>query len=200
MITLPPDISWLRGEYSEECYGFIYVRATPEQVVARLGGRWEDFTPGPFPDDPDRYPGPGEPLGVTAIGDWTFVFDPDWLGTREDVIIGLSEGTRLVSQAALGIEDTDYFHWCEDGEIRFRYGGDDGWLMETPDELVDAMAEIDRLYPSAPRLYEGPAFLLVEHLTGIRLTEQLLTGSTFMWGVVPHSVPARCARRSEGLA
>ncbi|MEV1167107.1 DUF6461 domain-containing protein [Nonomuraea sp. NPDC049784] len=119
------------------------------------------------------------------MSDWTFVFDPDWLGTCEDVITKLSEGTRLVSQAALGIKDMDYFYWCEDGEIRFAWGGDDGYLLGTPDELVDTMAEIDRLYPSLPRLYEGLAFLLVEHLTDIRPTEQLLKGSTFMWGVIP---------------
>ncbi|MEV4744810.1 DUF6461 domain-containing protein [Streptosporangium sp. NPDC049248] len=185
MTMQPLDVSWLRGEYSEECYSFIYIRATPEQVVARLGGRWEDFTPGPFPDDPDHYPCSGEPLGVTSIGDWTFVFDPDWLGTREDVITELSEGTRLVSQAALAIKGMDYFYWCENGEIRFCSGVDDEYATETPDELVDTMAEIDRLHPSFFPFYEGPAFLLVEHLTGIRVTEQLLKGSTFMWGVVP---------------
>lgn len=185
MTMQPLDISWLCGEYSEECYSFIYIRATPEQVVARLGGRWEDFTPSPFPDDPDHYPHSGEPLGVTSIGDWTFVFDPDWLGTREDVIAKLSEGTRLVSQAALAIKGLDYFYWCENGEIRFCSGVDDEYATETPDELVDTMAEIDRLYPSFFPFYEGPAFLLVEHLTGIRVTEQLLKGSMFMWGVVP---------------
>lgn len=84
-----------------------------------------------------------------------------------------------------GIKDMDYFYWCEGGEIRFAWGGDDGYLTEIPDELVDTMAEIDRLYPSSPRLYRGPAFLLVEHLTGIRVTEQLLKSSTLMWGVVP---------------
>ncbi|MFD0886288.1 DUF6461 domain-containing protein [Streptosporangium algeriense] len=181
----PLDTSWLRGEYSEECYSFIYVRATPDQVVARLGGRWEDFTPGPFPDDPDDYPRHGEPLGVTAIGDWTFVFDSGWLGTYEGVITELSRGTRLVSQAALAIKGLDYFYWCENGEIRFTWGIDDEHLAETPDELVDTMAEIDRLYPSFPPLYEGPAFLFVEHLTGIRVTKQLLKDSTFLWGVVP---------------
>lgn len=190
MTTLPPDVSWLRGEYTEECYSFIYVRATPEQVVARLGGRWEDFTPGPFPDDPDHYPGPGEALGVTAIGDWTFVFDPDWLGTCEDVITRLSQGTRLVSQAALGIKCMDYFYWYEDGEIRFCFEADDGYVMETPAELAHTMAEIDRLYPSLPQLYDGPAFLLVERLTGIRTTERLLKGSMFMWGVVPQPTPS----------
>ncbi|WP_373292640.1 DUF6461 domain-containing protein [Microbispora bryophytorum] len=101
----------------------------------------------------------------------------------------VSEGTRLVSQAALAIKDTDYFYWCEDGEIRFAWGGDDGYLTEIPDELVDTMAEIDRLYPSGPRLYRGPAFLLVEHLTGIRATEQLLKGSTLMWS--PQNRPSR---------
>ncbi|ACZ86579.1 DUF6461 domain-containing protein [Streptosporangium roseum] len=185
MTMQPLDISWLCGEYSEECYSFIYIRATPEQVIARLGGRWEDFTPGPFPDDPDHYPRSGEPLGVTSIGDWTFVFDPDWLGTCEDVITELSQGTRLVSQAALAIKGMDYFYWCENGEIRFCFGVDAEHPTETPDELVDTMTEIDRLYPSFPPLYEGPAFLLVEHLTGIRVTEHLLKGSTFMWGVVP---------------
>jgi hypothetical protein len=185
MTLQPLDISWLCGEYAEECYSFIYIRATPEQVVARLGGRWEDFTPGPFPDDPDHYPDRKGLLGVTPIGDWTFIFDPGWLGTCEDVITELSEGTRLVSQAALGIKDLDYFYWCEEGEIRFAWGGDEGFLTETPDELVDTMTEIDRLYPSRPRLYRGPAFLLVEHLTGIRATERLLKSSTLRWGVVP---------------
>ncbi|MFB9965696.1 DUF6461 domain-containing protein [Sinosporangium siamense] len=185
MTLQPLDVSWLRGEYSEERYSFVYVRATPEQVVARLGGRWEHFAPGPFPDDPDRYPGPEGPLGVAAVGDWTFVFDPDWLGTREDVIIDLSRGTRLVSQAALGVKCLEYFHWCEDGEIRLAFGGDEGYLTEIPDELMDTMAEFDRLYPPLPRLYDGPAFLLVEHLTGIRVTEQLVKGLTFMWGTVP---------------
>lgn len=185
MTMQPLDVSWLRGEYSEERYSFIYIRATPQQVVANLGGHWETFTPGPFPEDPDHYPDPGEPLGVTAVGDWTFVFDTDWLGTREDVIAQLSKGTRLVSQAALGIEDMDYFYWCEDGEIRFAWGGDEGYLTDIPDELKDPMTEIDRLYPSSPRLYEGPAFLLVEHLTGIRPTEHLLKSFTLMWGTVP---------------
>ncbi|GAA4046553.1 DUF6461 domain-containing protein [Nonomuraea soli] len=178
----PVDASWLCGEYGEECYSFIYVRATPEEVVGRLGGRWEEFTPGPFPDDPDEFPTDGDPLGVTSIGEWTFVFDPDWTGTDEKVITRLSKGTRLVSQAALGIDDTDYFYWCEDGEIRYGWGGDDGPLTEVPVELADTMAEIDRLYPGAPRLYRGPAFLLVEHLTGIRPTEHLLKGLTLRWG------------------
>lgn len=101
------------------------------------------------------------------------------------MITELSKGTRLVSQAALAIKGIDYFYWCEDGEIRFCSGDDDGYLIGTPDELVDTMADIDRLYPRFSYFYNGPAFLLVEHLTGIRATERLLKDSTFRWGVVP---------------
>ncbi|MEU4834929.1 DUF6461 domain-containing protein [Streptosporangium sp. NPDC023615] len=203
MTMQPPDVSWLRGEYGEECYSFIYVRATPQQVIARLGGRWEDFTPGPFPDDPDQYPSHGEPLGITSIGDWTFVFDPDWLGTDEDVITMLSEGTRLVSQAALAIKGLDYFHWCEDGEIRFFWGVDAEYPAEDPDEITDTMTEIHRLHPPfSHHYYQGPAFLLVEHLTGIRVTERLLKDSTFMWGFAPERTapPAGELFRPEATA
>ncbi|WP_225878733.1 DUF6461 domain-containing protein [Spongiactinospora rosea] len=190
MTMQPPDVSWLCGEYSEDHYSFIYVRATPEEVVARLGGHWAGFQPGPFPDDPDDdYPDRDGPLGVTAIGDWTFVFDTDWLGTDPNVIRKLSKGTRLVSQAALGVKCIDYFYWCEDGEIRFCFEHDEGYPMDPPAELAPTMAEIDRLYPPLVRPHDGPAFLLVEHLTGIRPTERLLKGSTLMWGVVPE--PAR---------
>ncbi|GLX00841.1 DUF6461 domain-containing protein [Microtetraspora sp. NBRC 16547] len=70
-------------------------------------------------------------------------------------------------------------------EIRFGFWAQEGYMMDTPDELVDTMAEIDRLYPGLPYPCEGPAFLLAERLTGITLTQQLLAESTFYWGVVP---------------
>ncbi len=186
MTTHPLDVSWLCGEYTEYGYSFIYVRDAPEQAIARLGGRWEDFTPGPFPGNPDKFPFPGDPIGIASIGEWSFIVESGSLGTREeDVLPSLSKGTRLVSQFALSIKGLDYFYWFEDGEIRFGFWAQEGYMMETPDELVDTMAEIDRLYPGLPYLYEGPAFLLAERLTGITLTQKLLADSTFYWGAVP---------------
>lgn len=184
MIMQPIDVSWLCGEYGEECYSFIYVRMAPEQAVALLGGDYADFEPARLPDDPDDWPHSDDPLGVASVGDWTIICDPDWLGTDQKLITRLSEGTRLVSHAALGIKDTDEFSWCEDGEVKYLYGGDDAFVMDPPGELVGVMEEIDKLYPSIPRLYRGPAFLLIEHLTGIRPTEELLKSLTFMWGTV----------------
>jgi hypothetical protein len=183
MTVQPVDVSWLLGEYGEFAYCFVYVRATPEEVVTRLGGRWTEFEPGPFPGDSDRIlDSGGSSIGVTPIGEWAFIVDTAAFGLREDVVTRLSAGTRLVSQFALSVEGVDDIHWCEDGEVRYYLGGDDKFVMETPDELVPVMAEIDRVYPSWSGFYDGPAFLLVEHLTGIRLTEELVRDSTFMWG------------------
>nr|WP_169806315.1 hypothetical protein [Herbidospora sakaeratensis] len=54
MIMQPIDVSWLCGEYGEEHYAFIYLRTTPEEAVARLGGRYANFTdPAPLPHEPD---------------------------------------------------------------------------------------------------------------------------------------------------
>nr|WP_062335440.1 DUF6461 domain-containing protein [Herbidospora sakaeratensis] len=114
------------------------------------------------------------------MGDWTIICDSDWLGTDEELITRLSQGTRLVSHFALGVDDTDDFYWCENGEIKYLYGGDDAFIMDPPAELAGVMDEIDQLYPSIPRLYRGP---------GIRPTEELLRGLTFRWGTLPNSAP-----------
>ncbi|MFI6811547.1 DUF6461 domain-containing protein [Nonomuraea sp. NPDC050328] len=184
MTPPPPDFTWLYGEYGEYGYSFLYVRDTPERAVARLGGRWPDFTPGPFPEDADQLCSPGEPAGVAAIGDWTFVIESDLRYLYEDLLARLSEDTTLVTQAALSIEGADNFAWYEDGAVRFECGSDDGFFREPPDELTAVLAEADRLFPEA-QLYEGPAFMLVEHLTGIRLTEELVRGLDFAWGHLP---------------
>ncbi|KAB8188801.1 hypothetical protein FH608_042745 [Nonomuraea phyllanthi] len=125
MAMRPFDVSWLRGEYSEEYYGFItsVPRLNRWLPASAVGGRTSYRAPSPTTRITTQALGSLSASPPSATGR---VFDPDWLGTREDVITKLSEGTRLVPQAALGIEDMDYFSWCEDGEIRFAWGGDDG--------------------------------------------------------------------------
>ncbi|MEV4804052.1 DUF6461 domain-containing protein [Nonomuraea sp. NPDC049421] len=83
------------------------------------------------------------------------------------------------------------FHWVEDGEIRlsfdplfpsFRHGS-------APDELVETMRragfdlgdDIDR------GIHDKAAFALAEHLTGVRLTPQLLEEATYLCGLAPRS-------------
>ncbi|GAB2466792.1 hypothetical protein GCM10027187_38770 [Streptosporangium sandarakinum] len=188
MIATPDDYAWLTEAADNWC--FTYVRGlTPEQVVIRRGGRPEDFTPMTYDELGDAAfsgsSGPGAFIGVTTIGDWAFVIEPDWNGIAEGVIMPLSAGTRLVSHYLMTIKALDYFYWIEDGELRFCFVAQEGYMEEVPDELVETMGRIDSVHSSFSNLHDGPAFLLAERLTGITLTPQLLEESTYLCGVVP---------------
>ncbi|MET9342683.1 DUF6461 domain-containing protein [Nonomuraea sp. NPDC003804] len=188
MIATPDDYAWLAEAADNWC--FTYVRGlTPEQVVIRRGGRPEGFTPMTYDELGDaafsNFSGPGAFIGVTTIGDWAFVIEPDWNGIAEGVIMPLSAGTRLVSHYLMTIKALDYFYWIEDGELRFCFVAQEGYMEKVPDELVETMGQIDSVHSSFPNLHDGPAFLLAERLTGITLTPQLLEESTYLCGVVP---------------
>ncbi|MDX3099769.1 DUF6461 domain-containing protein [Nonomuraea angiospora] len=191
MIATPDDYAWLSYErFPElaEAYCFAYVRGlAPEQLVVRLGGRPEDFTPMTLEElietrRKNSYDTTF--LGATTIDDWVFIVEPNGgLGADEKIIAALSAGTRLVSHFR-DVEGVEYFYWSEDGKIRFCFIADEGYSEEVPDEVVETMQRLDAdyrdLYPS-----DGPAFLLVERLTGITLTPELLEGSTYLCGVIP---------------
>ncbi|GAA2379340.1 hypothetical protein GCM10010404_39650 [Nonomuraea africana] len=113
---------------------------------------------------------------------------------------------RLVSHFYLDVDGMDYFHWIDDGKIRFEFLHQEGyshWIKdgkiqlefphhesyseEMPDELAETLERIDSpVYPNADP-HEGPAFLLAERLTGITMTPQLLEESTYLCGGVPRS-------------
>ncbi|MFI7707839.1 DUF6461 domain-containing protein [Nonomuraea sp. NPDC049480] len=191
MIATPGDYAWFSYErFPElaEAYCFTYVRGlAPEQLVVRLGGRLEDFTPMTLEkliETSHRNSYDTAFLGATTIGDWAFIVEPNGgLGADEEIITSLSAGTRLVSHFR-DVEGVEYFYWSEDGKIRFCFIADEGYSEEVPDEVVETMQRIDadyrHLYPS-----DGPAFLLAEHLTGITLSPELLEGSTYLCGVIP---------------
>ncbi|MCC5581436.1 hypothetical protein IMZ11_38120 [Microtetraspora sp. AC03309] len=191
MIATSDDYAWFSYErFPElaEAYCFTYVRGlAPEQLVVRLGGQPEDFTPMTLEElieTRHRNSYDTAFLGATTIGDWVFIVEPNGgLGADEKIITSLSAGTRLVSHFR-DVEGVEYFYWSEDGKIRFCFIADEGYAEEVPDEVMGTMQRIDadyrRLYPS-----DGPAFLLAEHLTGITLTPELLEGSTYLCGVIP---------------
>ncbi|TQS21200.1 DUF6461 domain-containing protein [Microbispora sp. KK1-11] len=191
MIATFDDYAWFSYErFPElaEAYCFTYVRGlAPEQLVVRLGGQPEDFTPMTLEELIEtRYRNSYDTafLGATTIGDWVFIVEPNGgLGADEKIITSLSAGTRLVSHFR-DVEGVEYFYWSEDGKIRFCFIADEGYAEEVPDEVMRTMQRIDadyrHLYPS-----DGPAFLLAEDLTGITLTPELLEGSTYLCGVIP---------------
>ncbi|MBF8188618.1 hypothetical protein ITP53_23395 [Nonomuraea sp. K274] len=183
------DYSWFSVERFPDladAYCFTYVRGlSPEELVGRLGARTEDFALmglGELVDaayaEPDRE---GMFFGATAVGDWVFIVQPNGLlGINEDIIMPLSAGTRLVSHFR-NIKGNEYFYWIEDGQLRFSFVPQDGFSEEVPDELVAIMERIGE----RTDLHDGPAFLLTERLTGIRLTPQLLEESIYLSGACP---------------
>ncbi|MFI7043461.1 DUF6461 domain-containing protein [Streptosporangium sandarakinum] len=194
MIATPGDYAWFSYErFPElaEAYCFTYVRGlTPGQLVVRLGGRPEDFTPMTFDELVGTRYGNGYDtafLGAATIGDWVFMVEPNGgLGADEEIITSLSAGTRLVSHFR-DVEGVEYFYWSEDGEIRFCFVADEGYSEEVPEEVVGIMRRIDAGHGHLPP-GDGPAFLLAEHLTGVTLTPELLEGSTYLCGVIPEPI------------
>jgi hypothetical protein len=101
--------------------------------------------------------------------------------------VPLSAGTRLVSLYRLDIKGLEEFRWVEDGDIRFAFWAQEGY-SEVPDELVETMKQIDHDYGEDKyELYRGPGLVLIERLTGIKLSPQVLEGSTYLSGVISRS-------------
>lgn len=206
MIATPDDYSWFSRERFPDladAYCFTYIRGlTPEELVTRLGVRVEDCSRMTL-DEVIR----GHCFGAVAVGEWVLMVEANsGFGITEEIIMPLSVGTRLVSHFYLEVEGMDYFHWIEDGKIRFEFLHQEGyshWIKdgkiqlefphqegyseEMPDELAETLERIDSpIYPIAEP-HEGPAFLLAERLTGITMTPQLLEESTYLCGGVPGS-------------
>ncbi|GAA2859955.1 DUF6461 domain-containing protein [Nonomuraea rubra] len=191
MIATPGDFAWFSYErFPElaEAYCFTYVRGlTPERLVARLGGRPEEFTPMTLEKLIEASYRNGYDtafLGATTVGDRVFIVEPNGgLGADEEIITSLSAGTRLVSHFR-DVEGLEYFYWSENEKLRFWFLADEGYAEEVPDEVLEIMRRIDTgqglLHPS-----DGPAFVLAERLTGITLTPELLEGSVYLCGVIP---------------
>ncbi|GII05302.1 DUF6461 domain-containing protein [Planobispora takensis] len=212
MIATPDDYSWFSRERFPEladAHCFTYVRGlTPEEVVNRLGVRVEACSRMTL-DELIRYSHSGsherDAFGVVAVGEWALMVETgDMLGTSEGAIRPLSAGTRLVCHFYLESKWMDYFHWIddgeirfeflheegyshwtEDGEIRFEFPHREGYSEEMPDELAETMERIDSLHPHGADPHEGPSFMLAERLTGITMTPQLLEESIYLCGGIP---------------
>ncbi|GAA1015606.1 hypothetical protein Aple_009320 [Acrocarpospora pleiomorpha] len=189
MITPPGGYAWFADSGFAEAFSFIFVRGfTPEQLVARMGGRAEDFswmTLDELMDAGARYDYKTEFVAVTSVGDWAFVVQYNsWLGANDEFIVPLSADTRLVSLYHLDIKGLEEFRWVEDGETRFAFWAQDGF-SEVPDELVETMEQLDRdCGEHRWELYRGPGLVLIERLTGIKLTPQILEGAAYLSGVI----------------
>ncbi|PZG18585.1 DUF6461 domain-containing protein [Nonomuraea aridisoli] len=188
MITPPGDHAWFAASALAEAYSFIFVRGvTPERLVTRMGDRAEDFSWMTLDESIRTGDHRPEFVAVTTVGDWAFVAQHNsWLGAYDRFLAPLSAGTRLVSLYRLGIKGLEDFRWMEDGETRFGFWAQDGYSEDVPEELAETMREIDRGYGEREYdLYRGPGLVLIERLTGITLTPQLLEGPAYLSGAIP---------------
>ncbi|MBB4919205.1 DUF6461 domain-containing protein [Streptosporangium saharense] len=199
MIAPFDDYSWFSPERFPDladAYCFTYVRGlTPEELMTRLGVQVENRSHVTLDELIQR-----RTFGAVAVGDWALLVEANGLlGVTEEIIMPLSAGTRLVSHFYLDVDGMDYFHWIDDGRIRFAYvyqegyshgikdgriqfmfGPHESYSEETPDELAEILERIDSpVYPIIDP-HQGPAFLLAERLTGITMTPRLLEESTYL--------------------
>jgi hypothetical protein len=140
---------------------------------------------------PDEHGGDRLYLGATAVGDWTLLVEENgYLGVTQKVIEPLSAGTQVVSHFK-NVNAVDYFYWMVDGDLRLQFeplfpdtrdGSDpDGQLaaMERAGfDLTDSDDDSNNLHTAA-------AFAFAEHLTGVRVTNELLESADYLCALAP---------------
>ena len=203
MIATASDYTWLSGRFPGlmEAYCLTLVKGlTPEGLLDRLGARVECRVTGaeelvePAYQAWEEHDGDRLFVGVTAVGGWALAIEPNgYLGTLSEVIIPLSQGTRLISHFR-NINAVDHFFWLEDGNRRLHFeplfptvrnGSDPDGLVEVMRQVGFDLSEDGARY----ELHTEATFALAEHLTGIRLTPELLQSATYLCGTAP--VPGR---------
>lgn len=193
------DYLWFGGHFPElaEAYCVTLVRGlTPEDLLERLGAVEIRHVTGvdglhePAYEPRDARDGDRLFAGVTAVGDWALMVEPNgYLGVTDEIAGPLSQGTTVVSHFR-NVNAVDHFTWYEDSELRlhfeplFAYARDGS----DPDGLVDDMRaagfDLSDGEDGDFDLVSEAAFALAERVTGVRLTQRLLATSEFTGGVV----------------
>lgn len=197
MTATAADYLWFGEEFSElaNAYCITLVQGlSPADVLHRLDGRQEPSRTGANEADEAAYDLLSEDdsrqlLAMTTVGDWTLIIEPNgFLGVSEERALPASAGTRWVSHF-VNINGADAFLWAEDTTQRLWFEPlfpDDRWGT-TPDELLQPMHDIGFQFwaetSDTADVLAGPAaFALAEHLTGVRVTPELLRETTFVCG------------------
>ncbi|MCX5205223.1 DUF6461 domain-containing protein [Streptomyces sp. NBC_00237] len=164
----------------------------PASAFARAlaGGYTLTFVRGVTPAelaDRQRDPSPTGVLGVPGEGgDWALALHlhDGRTGIRPHALEALSAGSRAVSHTTDTDLPTDHFHWYEDGRLRTAFEWPTDRSGSTPDALNDVLAEVGFDLTEVDDLVGGftvdvdqkaAVFALTERLTGVRVTEELLT-------------------------
>lgn len=198
MTATAADYVWFEERFPDLAEAYCFTLAhnlPPSDLLARLGGQTEPSRTGTAAivdaafDLLGRSDNARQFIAMTTVGDWTLLIEPNgYLGVTEEKALPASAGTRWISHF-VNINGLDSFLWAEDTTKRltFEPGFPDHRWGTTPDDLLDAMHHSgfqfwDETSDTAePRAMEA-AFALAEHLTGVRITPELLRDTTFVCG------------------
>lgn len=194
------DYTWFRGTTLDYGYCMTLVRGlSPTEALDRIGGEQLDSRTGlrAFIDFAERNsPWSGREdkrfgVGAVQLDGWVLLVEWNgFLGVTADAIRPLSAGTRVVSHYK-NVDAEDRFCWMEDGDLRLRFeplfpyhrdGSDaDGLIEVMRDVGFDLRDDEDRDY----ELHTEAAFALAEHLTGVRVTQELLDTAEYVCAKAP---------------
>lgn len=128
--TTAADYLWFGEDFDDlaEAYCVTLVRGlSPRTLLARLGAEDEVRVTGvqaliePAYDACDTHDGDRLFVGVTAVGDWALMVEPNgWLGVTDEAVAPISRGTTVVPHFR-NINAVDHFNWFEDGELRLHF-------------------------------------------------------------------------------
>ncbi|MFE5138351.1 DUF6461 domain-containing protein [Streptomyces fagopyri] len=198
MTATAADYVWLEKLFPDlaEAYCFTLVyQVSPSELLARLGGQVELSRTGTAAivdaavDLWARSDRARQFMAMTTVGDWTLLIEPmGCLGATEEDALPASAGTRWLSHFS-DINGISGFLWAQDtvNRLTFEPGLPDHRWGTTPDELLDAMHHSgfqfwDETSDTAECLATGAAFALADHLTGVRITPELLRDTVFVCG------------------
>jgi hypothetical protein len=129
------------------------------------------------------------PIGAVELDGWTLLVEANgFLGVTAAVIRPLSAGTRVVSHYR-NVDAEDRFCWMDDGELRLQFEPLFPYIREgsEPDSLIDVMRQVGfdlrNIEDHDYELHTEAAFALAEHLTGVRLTYELLDTADYLCGL-----------------
>ncbi|MER6239049.1 DUF6461 domain-containing protein [Streptomyces clavifer] len=198
MTATAADYVWFNERFPDlaEAYCFTLVHnLAPEDVLARLEGQSEPsqtgveaITEAAF-ELLDRSDNTQQFIAMTTVGDWTLLIEPvGYIGVTEERALPVSAGTCWVSHF-VNINGVDSFLWAQDTAVRlmFEPAVPDRRWGTTPDEVLEAMHHCgfqfwNETSDTAEYLAAEAAFALTEHLTGVRITPELLQNSPFVCG------------------
>ncbi|WP_329404376.1 DUF6461 domain-containing protein [Streptomyces melanogenes] len=211
-VVTAADYGWIRssssplGYFLDVGYTMTWVREVePARLLSRVEAvprgvrRGIAAVTGEHPllwDETGTWPQSFVAGAFTAPGDggtWTLALDlAGDLGLRRQVVEDLSAGTRAVVHATIPAKGMQFFFWYEDGALRTDFEWPARRSGSTPDALNEVMRQVgldpdDDQHPDPNLVTDrtAAAFALAEHLSGVRVSAQLLEQAELLLVDVP---------------